>query len=849
MTIVRVAPDISDSEVSHDIAISSRGQTYGFTFAKGGNLQRVPIAGTSQLFAAEQTEWNGGRGRQFFKNDPNGYYDAHHAWCLQAGYLFAVPQIRHAKGLRSEDTFMPGDGTDSTVWKSLFDGGTARYASVSFAASATYSAAYIRLIVRRVGTPGSLTVELNANSGGSPGTVLKTVTLAASGLESNSVVTLSHRYKFTFSATESLTAATTYHIKAYGASTDDVNNHWEVLADGGTSGGKTSTNNSSWSASGWSMYYRVCDTDVARRLKSFYMDGAWYVISINDDGTASKLYINGDRVAVTSATSTSFTATGAGWTASRWSAGGAWAYVSSGKGVGQTRLITANTTDTCTVGTWAITPDTTSRITIIHTQWWKLITTTGTALGSAVNTPYAVQSMAFIPMGKDAYVQRLTSAHVVGNETGIYSDEFELINNARVLSLWSAVYSTSKLQLFSIPDTMEAVTLIGKLTATKNIGVNDYWINRIVAHDKKLYVMKENLMYAVDGDNIEEKSISIKDMPSRLNGTAAVSQQSYLYWSWASSMERMIQNNASDVMNFKPNYSGLPSDRKAVPSSASNLLTWVMVAMDGGTSYYSSVLLWNDMGWMELIRGFEVGARIRDSFVMTSIEQRPRIWTCMDGDLVFQDMPLNENNPLQDSAFRYEHEFSLVTGAIDGNDPSMKKAISKIQFLCHNSMEYGIIGVDYQTDADVWTEKWTPLSDTITMTQQEILINMGKLDKVAYRIRAHTNAPLTPVAIEMMRVEGWKVDQIRHQWVGRFTLGHEQQTRRSENDHDPDEVEKWLLEIAQGLYECTLHSRVKGDHGRQIIVHAPSITRVATEANKWKGTISIMMRELSPKEA
>lgn len=848
MTIVRVAPDISDQEVSHDIAISSRGQTYGFTFVKGGNLQRVPIAGTSQLFAAEQTEWNGGRGRLFFKSDPNGYYDAHHAWTLQAGYLFAVPQIRHAKGFRNEDTFMPGDGTNSTVWKSLFAGGTARYASVSFAASASYSAKYIRLIVRRVGTPGTLTVELTSDTAGSPGSVLKTVTLAASGLESSSVVTRSHRFKFNFSATESLTSGTTYHVKAYGASTDDVNNHWEILADGGTSGGKTSTNNSTFSASGWSMYYRVCDTDLARRLKSFYLDGAWYVISVNDDASASKLYINGDRKTVASATSTSVTVASTPWTASRWSADGAWMYIYSGKGVGQARLITANTNNTLTVGTFAITPDTTSKFTIIHTKWWSEVTTTGTTLGSAVNTPYAVQNVAFLPMGSAAYVQRLTSAHVVSNE-GVYSDEFELINNAKALNLWSAVYSTSKLQLFNIPDTMASVTLIGKLASTKNVGINDYWINRIIAHDKKLYVMKENLMYTIDGDNIEEKAISIKDMPSRLNGVAAVSQQSYLYWSWASSMERMIANNASDIMNFKPNYSGFPSDRKAVPSSASNLLSWVMVAMDGGSSYYSSVLLWNDMGWMELLRGFEAGARIRDSFVMSSIEQKPRVWTCIDGDLVYQDMPLNDNNPLQTSSFAYEHEFSVVTGVIDGNDPSMKKAISKIQFLCNNSMANGIIGVDFQTDADVWTENWTPLSDTITTTQQEILINMGKLDKIAFRIRAHTNSPIVPTVLEMMRVEGWKVDQIRHQWVGRFTLGHEQQTRRNENDHNPDEVEKWLLEIAQGMNECTLHSRVIGDHGRHIIVHAPSIVREATDANKWRGTISVMFRELSPKEA
>lgn len=843
MTQVSVSPN--NPNCSHDLSLSSRGVSYGLTFAPGfSGMQRVPITGTSTLFNFEQTSWGGGRGRLFAKTDPTGYYDANHAWCLQEGKLFAVPQIRHAKGLRNEDTFFPGDGTTSTVWKALYAQGAARYMSVAFTASASYNADYVRLIIRRIGKPGDLTVEINANSAGSPGAAAKTVTLAASAVEPNSIISLTHRYKFDWTTTTALTASTDYHIKAYGASGDTVDNHWEVLVDTGSSGSKTSTDNSSWSAASWKMYYRVCDADIKRRLHPFFFYGGWYVVTTNDDASSSKIYINGDTGTVASATSTTLVKTSAGWTVNRWSGDGAYVYLYAGTGEGQLRSITSNTATELTVPTWDVTPDTTTKFAIIKTRWWKEVTTSGTALGVIKDAPAVMHSVCLFPRGAGTDALRMTNAFVCSVETNVAADQFEMITNTNALSLWGAIKSTAKLYQYTIPDSLTGITIISKLAVTRTIGTSDYQITNMLVHDKKLYVFKENKMYSVQGTNSEEVSIALHQMPSRLNGLAAASHQSYLYFSWAASVERMIQTNASDILNFRPSYDGFVADRKSYPVAMASLLGWVIAAFDGGASYKSSVMLWNDAGWMEMVRGYEVGARIRDMFTQTSYEQRPRLYTNMDGDLIYQDMPLNDNNPLQDTGARFEHEFSLITGAIDGNEAAFNKLVNKIQFLTQSLGTTGTIAIDYQTDSDVWTTNWKPLNMTVTKSpRQDVLLNFGKINKIAFRFRVYTTTPSTPTVLNGYRIEGWKVDDVRRQWVVRLSTGYGQQTRLSESDHNPKELLAWLADVAKNLQELELHSQINIFDGKKVFIHEPSIGTDSGDSVEWQGTYSLMIRE------
>src|SRR3990167_3854786 len=166
---------------THDLSLSDGSTTYGLQFAQGPRiLQEMPLSPPAQAFEAKQANWLSGRGFQRLTDDRTGFFDGQNLWSTSDGKLFATPQWRFASGLRTVDEDLPDDNAgegENMVWWKLY-GNTpasyiARYLSISFAASATYSADKGYLWMRRRGTPGTLTFELCANNAGSPGTVLQ----------------------------------------------------------------------------------------------------------------------------------------------------------------------------------------------------------------------------------------------------------------------------------------------------------------------------------------------------------------------------------------------------------------------------------------------------------------------------------------------------------------------------------------------------------------------------------------------------------------------------------------------------------------------------------------------------
>jgi hypothetical protein len=155
--------------------------------------------------------------------------------------------------------------------------------SIAFVPSATYSADKAYLWIRRRGTPGTLTLTLNSNSSGDPGTVLKTITAATTDITD----TVSVWYKFDWTTTQSVTSGTTYHLVISGASTDNAANHWEVGVDESGSSSKFSTAGSTWAAAAFSLYYRVTDADTARRFQYFIFEGTFYAWDKKNDGTTA----------------------------------------------------------------------------------------------------------------------------------------------------------------------------------------------------------------------------------------------------------------------------------------------------------------------------------------------------------------------------------------------------------------------------------------------------------------------------------------------------------------------------------------------------------------------------------
>ena len=226
-----------------------------------------------------QRDWSGGRGQDDFFDDPTRFYDSS-AWTLTEGKILPAMQWQISTGLRDEDRNMAGD----LAWRELH--GLKRYYSTQFTAGQSYNIDKTYLWIKRVGSPATLTVELCTNSGSNPDEVLKTTTVTTSTV--TDIISLF--YAFDHTGTQAVTSGTKYHIKIYGASSDNASAHWEVGVDTGTSASLTSSDNSAWISSGDKAYYRVVDADVATKWHKFFIGTEYFAVSEPSSGS-SALYL------------------------------------------------------------------------------------------------------------------------------------------------------------------------------------------------------------------------------------------------------------------------------------------------------------------------------------------------------------------------------------------------------------------------------------------------------------------------------------------------------------------------------------------------------------------------------
>jgi hypothetical protein len=231
----------------------------------------------------EQRSWLGGRGGEYFNDDPSAYFDSQNAWTM-TGHV--IPTLKWFISTGDHRTVNQNAG-DSVRFKKLI--GATRYIEDSFTATAQ-TADYCRMWIRRRGNPGTLTFKLCSDSGGNPDTALQTVTKTTTNVTDLMSVYL----KFDWTGTEALAGSTVYHVMVYGASTDNESNHWEVGVDPDIDTGQVSSDGSAWvDADGgtttvgtFGLHYRVCDADSAGRYY-FWSDGSnFFKVSQPDSGTS-----------------------------------------------------------------------------------------------------------------------------------------------------------------------------------------------------------------------------------------------------------------------------------------------------------------------------------------------------------------------------------------------------------------------------------------------------------------------------------------------------------------------------------------------------------------------------------
>lgn len=482
----------------------------------------------------EQRDWSGGRGGERFSDDPTKYKDAKETCTWIPGHLFPSLQWQIAEGYRDAEHDLVG----SKSWRGLY--GSTQSISRTFTASATSTRDYAWVWLRKVGNPGTMTVELRSNSSGSPSsTILKSAEITSADVTD----TLSTLQLFDWTGSVSVTSGTIYHLVACGADTDDDKNHWEVAVDVSTTSSFYSASGAgdagTWNAAQFSMYYRVTDTWANRRWWFFIYGSNFYKVS---DEATTKLYKWNETTDL-------------------------WEEIT-GHGLTTVtgRPVEANGFCYFPCG------DSTAIRVYNGTSWDAQTVSGGQGCAYGLALGYSAAD------GK-VQIWRYNNTLVSGGTT---TGLAKSVSRADVVSAYTTDLAFRNSIL--IGTTSTAITGIGTANNT-------------------LWVRKTNEIGMVDNDRYTELDYGIKKTPSDDNGKAFISWRSFVYFNWLFSTERVYAGTVDDVgQGFKNN--NFPDGREGVDSAYTSYISWLFVAKDAGTDGLSSVMLYDGLNWHEFARGF-----------------------------------------------------------------------------------------------------------------------------------------------------------------------------------------------------------------------------------------------------
>lgn len=767
----------------------------------------------------EQRSWKRGRGVEDLSSDAEGYWDSKDAWSLTPNFLHQTLLWQFANGIVAHDVFLP-DKTHSVTFKSLIGG--ERFLSNSFASNGL-TAAEIMLWVRRKGNPGTLTIQLRTNSSGDPSnTTLQSATLTASSLEEE----ISFSQLFSISS-QALTGGTTYHIVVSGASGDTKNNCWQIGGySGGLTGKKSTGGAGSWSAASFDLYYRVKAANVVRSWFSFFLDGAMYVVDSKADGSASQLWINGDRGKSTGATSTLLGDAAKSWTVDMWA--GAWVAVIRGTGRGQFREIESNTSNSLTVSdAFDVVPDTTSEFIIYGTKQFTEITSTG--LSKVKSTPAVVNQIVWFPQGESANVRTMvynatTKAHEFDDNGTTKADFINIgvhkIDGVQVWLARNGLGSGGQTFVFRCNAPVWAsppADLVSRETV--HIGDRDAQITNILEKDGVLQVFKWDGYYNVSGNQAIRIQSGLEKTPHPANGAAVIIHQKYMYYSWLHSIIRIFGGEHDDV-GQEWSGKGLPDTREGTISSFDSYASLLLYGINAGTGT-SSVMSFDGIGTHEILRAYSANRPVSLVKVQPCIGTRNMLWSGQGGDLVFQELPLMKGSPRLDSGMRYQHEAVLVSAKIDmGTAAGMPKFFKELTLVTENLDAGKEILVQYQTDDDVGTSNWTTASSALLSPESNVFLGLNNVRSFSYRLILRSNDNTVPLIVRGVTPNGFARTPYKMVWTLRCRADNVTVSKKLAKS---TELMRWLLDMSRFPYRVEMRSQYHLAHKFFVTVHPPSM--------------------------
>lgn len=723
----------------------------------------------------EQRTWEGGRGGERFSDDPTMYKDAREAGTWISGHVFPALQWNISTGYRDAEQVLPG----SVSWRGVF--GSTRYISRTITASATSNRTNAWIWIRRIGTPGTLTVELQSDSAGKPsGTVLKSATVTTSTVTDY----LSVLQGFTWTA-QAVTSGTVYHLVVYGAATDDDKSHWEVGVNARARVGfyKSSAFSGDGTATTFSMYYRLADAPITRRWWFFYQGANFCKVSDEATATLCKWDANNSVWTIVPAATH-----GLGQVTGRPVEVNGFVYFPQG--------------DTVAIRTWN------------GTNWDSQTIANGQGCASGFCVSYSQADNC-------AQIVRYNNALVSGGTTTGLAVSISRANAV-------AAYDTDL--------AFRNSTRVGNSSTT---------ITNLMSFQNSVWVFKTDEVGTWDYDRYTMLDFGVKDTPDPTNGIAAISMNAAVYFNWLYSTERAMSGMIDDVgqgYKLAPLPYGREGVDAAYCRYIGVVFVAKDAGASGTSSVL--MFDTNRYGWHEFARAWASGRRIQDVYIQTVSGSRNRLWFDCGGDSCYITLPLKKANPLYDTGVTYMHEFELESSEIDmGTASKLPKYIKDVTLTSRNLNGRGItVDLDYQLDENIGetgASAWEKAGTFNESPESTVGINEGNLRKFAYRIRAHTDSNLTPPDIRGIVPNGWARSESRKIIGVECTVNDGTVNGKRQLAKD---VLNWLEEVAKSAYPVDVSSKYEGLDDYTCLIAPPSMfpIRAIPESDRITFTLLVL---------
>lgn len=855
---IRVYPGATNP--SHHISLSDGVQTWGLRLDGGEDaLRETPLTPSTLSFrdglssfgewepglaSIEQRSWHGGRGLEVFSaDDPASairFYDSRSAWTQTPGMVMPAPQWYLAEGVRQCIQDLPGD----MYWEGLF--AEKHLLSRRFTVgSSDFPAHNVSIWMRRVGSPGPLSVSLAGDNSGEPGSTMPGVGSSITVKDVPDV--LSEFIYFELSGLGSdLSAETTYHLVLSGGETDNGANHWEIGAGLAESESYFSSDGETWENNQRAVYFRIADEELNRSFQFFEFQHALYAVDKRVNGAPSHLYLNGTRGVATAGGPITLQDDDQTWPVDHWV--DSEVRIISGTGKSQSRKIKNNTANALTVETWDIEPDEDSEYVIQASPHWTDISPVSGDLINGVVTDVAVlHDQAYLAQGDGQPILKLRfnsesspPAHEIdddGSNTADLLHSFHHVEDGP--QLWRARTASCEVSRASYEDWGTNMTYGTEV----HVGNEGDAILGLFDMGGVQWILKEDGLWRFnDSDEVQGFRLGLPK-PRLPHGGIAL-HNGELFFAWGAGIKRYSGGSVDELGPSAEN--GLPSDRSGTISEMTTIGENLIASVNAGSEGLSSVLLWNGLGWHEVYRAPKKGMQIRALHSERCSSSPDRLWIDVGGDLVWLWWPSQVSKPEPEGEIAYQHEATIQGGAIDMGAMRLPKFLKELSLLS-SSLETGAeIHLDYQLDGEIGGATWRTAGVFYSSPLDSVDFNLGQIRSIRIRLRLRTEKTTFPPVISGTILEGFARTPLKYQWSMQVKLGDLQLEPTGGFQADPDTFMQWLKTAAKEASKVRMRSIWRSLDNLFVIVEPPNLRRAFTNSSKdwWGGSVLVTLREV-----